>query len=137
MGDTRGDSAPWPGYLVTIGVAVPNIVNRRWPGMENSTRWARSVPVEQVREFVEALPGEPIMPTGQDIIDQHLVTHEDGEHMDVIVPVHLQGTGEIWALSLLLDAGPIEPDGEPVWLWGLWTQRLMSSEELQALAIPS
>lgn len=122
-----------PGYLVTIGAAVPNIVNRRWQGMENSTRWARSVPVEQVREFVEALPGKPIMPTGQEIIDQHVITHQDAEHMDVVVPVHLQGTDQIWALSLLLDAGPPEPDGEPLWLWGLGQQRLVRPAELMSL----
>ena len=126
-----------PGYLITIGAAVPNIVNRRWQGMENSTRWARSVPVEQVRDFVEALPGEPIMPSGQEIIDRHVITHRDDEHMDLVVPIHLQGTGQIWALSLLLDAGPPEPDGEPLWLWGLGDQRLMSAEYIRALALRS
>lgn len=54
--------------------------------------------------------------------------------MDVIVPAHLQGTDRAWALSLSLDAGPTEADGEPLWLWGLGEQRLMTSDELHALS---
>jgi hypothetical protein len=35
-----------PGYLVTIGAAVPIVLGRDWEGVENSVRWARSVPVD-------------------------------------------------------------------------------------------
>jgi hypothetical protein len=127
-----------PGYLVTLGVAVPMVLHHNWRGVENSVRWARSIPVATVQEFMASLPGEPLDPDGQEIIDNHIITRRDDEHMDIVVPIRLRGTDQIWAMTILLDKDPeeeLDPGQEPDWLWGLGEQRLMSSEDLRALAI--
>lgn len=77
-------------------------------------RWARPVPVADVHAFVDRLPGDPVEPSGQEIIDEHVILRRDDEHMDVLVPIRLNGSDQIWGLVFWLDAGSMQPGGEPL-----------------------
>jgi hypothetical protein len=117
-----------------LGSAIPALLERDWRAVANVTRWTESVPVEEVQAFVDQLPGEPVRPTADQVVNNRIVLQDDGDKMHVLMPIALTGSDQVWGMSFILSTFG-EDDGQMGdWLWGLGKQRLMSCEEVRALA---
>lgn len=116
-----------------LGSAIPALLDHDWEAVHNSTRWTESIPVEEVRSFVDQLPGVPISPTADEVINDHVVMTDDGSRMQVLMPIRLSGSDQIWAMRFIFTTFGEEDGGKPDWLWGLDHQQLITNEELSAL----
>lgn len=122
-----------PRFEAVLGAAIPTLLRRDWEGIHNSVRWTESVPVEQVQAFMADLPGEPVRPTADQVINDRVVLSDNGNRVEVLMPIALTGTDMLWAMSFILTTFGDEDGQPPNWLWGLGKQKLMTPDELRTL----